>query len=198
MTKAGSGTSATDVHRMLARPRAPYLLLHRDGVLYVVASTHTVEDHLLATLPQPTPVLGVSAVIANANRVPDAAQEARWALGVAAAENRTMVRYGDHTTLLLPQTPTEARALVDRVLRGLIAQDGEHGTDYLETLRAMLRHDRSWQSAAAELHIHKQTLGYRIRKIESITGRGLTRTEDLAEWWLALRAYDLLEGRHLD
>lgn len=198
MTKAGSGTSATDVHRMLARPRAPYLLLHRDGVLYVVASARTVEDHLLAKLPQPTPVLGVSGVIANANRVPDAAQEARWALGVAAAESRTMVRYGDHTTLLLPQTPTEARALVDRVLRGLIAQDGEHGTDYLETLRAMLRHDRSWQTAAAELHIHKQTLGYRIRKIESITGRGLTRTEDLAEWWLALRAYDLLEGRHLE
>jgi DNA-binding PucR family transcriptional regulator len=42
---------------------------------------------------------------------------------------------------------------------------------------------------------HKQTLGYRIRKIEQLTGRGLTRTEHLAEWWFALRAHDLLIGR---
>ena len=50
----------------------------------------------------------------------------------------------------------------------------------------MLRHNRSWQLAAAELHIHKQTLGYRIRKIEQLTARGLTSTEHLAEWWFAL------------
>ena len=48
----------------------------------------------------------------------------------------------------------------------------------------------------AELHIHKQTLGYRIRRIEQITGRGLTRTEHIAEWWIALRAHDLLTGRN--
>ena len=60
----------------------------------------------------------------------------------------------------------------------------------------MLRLDRSWQRAAPALHIHKQTLGYRIRRIEQITGRGLTRTEDIAEWWIALRAHDLLTGRN--
>ena len=63
---------------------------------------------------------------------------------------------------------------------------------HLATLRAVLDHDRSWQLAAAALHIHKQTLGYRIRKIEQLTGRGITRTGHLAEWWFALRAYDLL------
>src|SRR5260370_1014872 len=57
--------------------------------------------------------------------------------------------------------------------------------------------DRAWQRAAAELHIRKQTLGYRIRRIEQITGRGLTRTEHIAEWWIALRAQDLLAGRNL-
>jgi PucR family transcriptional regulator, purine catabolism regulatory protein len=41
-------------------------------------------------------------------------------------------------------------------------------------------------------------LGYRIRKIEQLTGRGLTRTEHLAEWWFALRAHDLLTGRSPD
>jgi PucR family transcriptional regulator, purine catabolism regulatory protein len=52
-------------------------------------------------------------------------------------------------------------------------------------------------AAAGELHIHKQTLGYRIRKIEHLTGRGLARTEHLAELWFALRAHDLLAGQQV-
>ncbi|HEX3824817.1 MAG TPA: PucR family transcriptional regulator [Mycobacteriales bacterium] len=190
--------AAIEVHRVFARIRLPYLLLHREGLLHVMASDDAVEQHLPVALQRPDCILGVSAPVVNTNRTPDAAQEARWALGVATAENRDFVRYGDPTTLLLPQTPTEARALVTRVLGALIGLDTERGTGYLPTLRAMLRHDRSWQSAAAELHIHKQTLGYRLRKIELVTGRGFTRTEDLAEWWLALRAHDVLAGRPLD
>jgi len=96
---------------------------------------------------------------------------------------------------LLPRSVTEAQALVSRILGPLVTNDAEHGTAYVDTLRVILRHNRSWQLAAAELHIHKQTLGYRIRKIEQLTGRGLTKTEHLAEWWFALRAHDLLTGR---
>jgi PucR family transcriptional regulator, purine catabolism regulatory protein len=63
-----------------------------------------------------------------------------------------------------------ARVIVSRILGPLIRHDAEHGTDYVHTLRVVLRLDRSWQQAAAELHIHKQTLGYRIRRIEQIPG----------------------------
>jgi purine catabolism regulator len=61
----------------------------------------------------------------------------------------------------------------------------------------MLSHNRSWQLTAEELHIHKQTVGYRLRKIEQLTGRGLTRTEHIAELWFALRAHDLVHGHSL-
>jgi len=191
-----SATAATTVHRVLARTRVPYLLLHRDGLLYVVLPDSALDEPPPAQLSQSACPWGVSAAIANANRMPDAAHEAHWALRVAETENRPLVRYGDQTALLLPRTSTEAHALVDRILGELIRQDSEHGTEYVHTLRSMLQHDRSWQSAAADLHIHKQTLGYRIRKIEVLAGRGLTRTEDLAEWWFALRAHDLLLARN--
>ena len=69
------------------------------------------------------------------------------------------MRYGNETTLLLPRSATEAQALVTRILGPLLRHDGEHGTDHVHTLQVMLRHDRSWQQSAAELHIHKQTLG---------------------------------------
>jgi purine catabolism regulator len=194
MANTDPHVTSADVHRVLARTRVPYLLLRRDCLLYVVIPDLAVEAHFAAELPPPAHTVGTSAPVVSANRVPDAVQEARWALSVAETEKRSLVRFGDDTMLLLPRTPTEAQVLVNQILGRLITSDAEHGTDYVNTLRVMLRHDRSWQLAAAELHIHKQTLGYRIRKIKQITGRGLTRTEDLAAWWFALRAHDLLGG----
>ena len=192
MANVGPDAATADIHRALARNRIPCLLLRRDCLLYIVTPDRAIDAYLDVGLPEPLRAVGASGTIITASRVPNAAEEARWALGVAHAEHRPAVRFGDDTTLLLPRTPTEAHALVTRILGPLITRDAERGTDYVNTLRVMLRHNRSWQTAAAELHIHKQTLGYRIRKIEEITGRGLTRTDDLAEWWFALRAHDVL------
>ncbi|MED3562522.1 helix-turn-helix domain-containing protein [Bacillus xiapuensis] len=56
-----------------------------------------------------------------------------------------------------------------------------------------LRENRSWQGAAKTLHIHKQTLVYRINRIEQITRRRLDDTSDVAELWLALQAAMMLD-----
>jgi purine catabolism regulator len=197
VTRPDTGSAGIGLHRKLARSRVPHLLLALDGLLHVVLPEGSVEVHLIAATGEPARPVGSSDRIATAGRLPDAAQEARWALGAAEAENKAVVRYGDETALLLPRSATEAQALVARILGPLIAQDAEHGTSYLHTLRVVLARNRSWQLAAADLHIHKQTLGYRLRKIEQLTGRGLAQTEHLAEWWFALRAHDLLDGRNL-
>ena len=183
------------LHCRLARLRVPHLLLRRDGTLNVVVADRPGHLDRLTALLDFAPSIGVSDRIRAADRLPEAAQQAYWALGAAEAENRRLVRYGDETALLLPRTPLEAQALVSRVLGPLLAHDAEHGTAYLRTLRVMLHRDRSWQLAADELHIHKQTLGYRLRRIEQLTGRGLTRTEHIAELWFAVRAHDMVQRR---
>jgi purine catabolism regulator len=124
--------------------------------------------------------------------MPDAAAEAGWALSIAEANGIPAARYGDGAGLLMPRSPAEAQALVDEVLGGLLSYDRAHGAHYVETVRAFVRADRSWQQAAADMHVHKQTLGYRLRKVEELTGRGFARTQHLAEWWFALQALDLL------
>ena len=194
--RCGTDGTGAELDRRLARARIPHLLLHRDHTLYVVIADTAADAGLLVTPGGQAGALGTSDRLRAADRLPEAAQEACWALSAAEAEGRRIVRYGDETVVLLPRTPTEARVLVSRILSPLMSHDAEHGTDYVHTLRVVLRLDRSWQRAAAELHIHKQTLGYRIRRIEQITGRGLTRTEHIAEWWIALRAHDLLTGRN--
>jgi purine catabolism regulator len=194
---AGDGTAA---HRRLAAARVPHALLHRDRTVYLLLPAPAVEAALAAEI-WPSPVdgpagLGISDRITAPSRVADAAQEARWALAVASASGQRTAHYGDESMTLPPRTPAEARVLVSRILAPLISHDARHGTEYVATLRVFLQTDRSWRDAAAELHVHWQTLGYRLRKIEQLTGRGVTRTDHIAQWWLAMRARDLLAGQH--
>lgn len=94
---------------------------------------------------------------------------------------------------VLARSREEAREIVKSVLREL-AEDTPKSHDLRETLFTYLRTDRSWNAAADELGIHRQTLGYRMKKIESITGLSLSSTEDLAALWIAYRSWDLLSG----
>ena len=169
----------------------PHLVLDCDRLLHIVLPDAAIDGHLASALAE-ADALGSSGRLTAAARLPEAAQEARWALGAAEAEPgaRPIRR-----PVLLPTERHRGAGACHADPRPAGHHDAGRGTAYVDTLRAVLRHNRSWQLAAAELHIHKQTLGYRIRKIEQLTGRGLTRTEHLAEWWFALRAHDLLTGR---
>jgi PucR family transcriptional regulator, purine catabolism regulatory protein len=104
------------------------------------------------------------------------------------------VHYGENSPLFLPRTLTEAEAVVTRVIGPLLDYDRDHGTELVESLRVFLTCNRSWQRAAKELFVHKQTLVYRIRRIEELTRRKLDSTADVAELWLALQALYLRLG----
>ena len=90
----------------------------------------------------------------------------------------------------------EAQVVVDRVLGPLIAYDARHSTEMIKTLDTYLQCERSWVQTAAALNVHRQTVVYRIQRIEQITGRTVAETATIAEFWLALRARDLLAVPH--
>jgi purine catabolism regulator len=52
-----------------------------------------------------------------------------------------------------------------------------------------------WGDAADALGVHRHTLRHRVRRIERLTGRDLTRARDRVELWLALKARELLARR---
>ncbi len=177
----------------LARLHLPHLLLTRGERLYLLMTDGALAEPHAGDWSAAVSAMGVSDLVGTAARVPEACQEAGWALAAAVAQGQRVTKYGDES-ILLPRTPAEARSVVTRVLGPLLAHDSERGSDFLRTVRVLLEHDRSWQDAAAVLHIHKQTLGYRLRRIEGLTGRGFARTADIAEWWVALQANDVLQG----
>lgn len=62
-----------------------------------------------------------------------------------------------------------ATGILGGPLPALSAHDREHGTEYLATLSAWLRHAGEPRAAAAALRIHPNTLRYRIRRMTEVT-----------------------------
>jgi hypothetical protein len=98
--------------------------------------------------------------------------------------------------LLLALIPGEARqAFRARLLDPLLAYDREHGTELVRTLEVFLGCSGSWTKAAETMFVHVNSLRYRVRRIEELTGRDLGSLEDQAALLLALRLNDLREGQ---
>jgi hypothetical protein len=104
---------------------------------------------------------------------------------------RTAVVAGDEVAvhrLLLAGVPDELRRTLRRRLLGPVTDyDAEHGSDLLGTLTAFLDRDGSWTRTAAALHVHVNTLRYRIGKVEQLTGRDLGDFAARVDLYLALR-----------
>ncbi|RPA10181.1 CdaR family transcriptional regulator [Gordonia sp. OPL2] len=63
--------------------------------------------------------------------------------------------------------------LVDSRVVELAESDARTGTDFTGSLRAYLDHFGDVRSAAAALHVHPNTLRYRIRRVRALTGMDL-------------------------
>ncbi len=86
--------------------------------------------------------------------------------------------------LLLARSPRIAAALRARVLEPL-ARGGE-GADLIHTLRTLVRCGFDRADTSHALHVHRNTLGYRIRRIEQLAALDLAQPRDAACVYLAL------------
>ena len=90
--------------------------------------------------------------------------------------------------LLLATAPAEARrAFRASLLSPLLDYDRDHGTELVRTLRVFLDCSGSWTRAADAMFVHVNSLRYRIRRVEELTGRDLGSLADQAALLLALR-----------
>jgi purine catabolism regulator len=99
---------------------------------------------------------------------------------------------GAFTLLLALQDDDALRLYSDGLLDPIERTEGEYGGELLRSLEAFIANNGNWERAARELYCHRHTLRYRIRKIEELTGRDLSRATDRIELWLALRARELV------
>ncbi|WP_405713254.1 PucR family transcriptional regulator ligand-binding domain-containing protein [Streptomyces xanthophaeus] len=167
--------------------KGPDAALHADVLLA------SVRDPLAAGLADDGRLtLGVSAAVHSAEGLRGALEEARHARRVAAARPGRVCAAGHHElashVLLLPFVPDDVRrAFTARLLDPLRDYDRRHRAELIPTLEAFLDCDGSWTRCATRLHLHVNTLRYRVGRIEQLTSRDLSRLEDKLDFFLALR-----------
>jgi purine catabolism regulator len=170
----------------LAGSGAPHLMLRQGGELFVLI--HDDEAMAVLTAVQDATV-GISRPFPAGAPLTVRRREAEWALARAGEAGRPVMRYGsDPTQKWLTGESDDLAALAAEVLGSVVHYDAAHAGELVPSVRVWLEHDRHTERAAHALHIHPNTLRYRVQRFEEISGRSLSSTASLAEVWLALRA----------
>lgn len=73
-------------------------------------------------------------------------------------------------------------------LQRLEAYDAEHNGDLLRTLEVYLAHDSNMKESAEALHVHENTLSYRLKRIAQIGGIDLGRMDQKVTCYLEFKA----------
>lgn len=89
--------------------------------------------------------------------------------------------------LLLARSPRLAGLARQRALGPLEKYAERRGTDLIDTLEVFLDSDLDRRRAAERLHVHPNTLDYRLRRVGELTGLDLSRAGDLTLAALALK-----------
>ncbi|MFE6403688.1 PucR family transcriptional regulator [Streptomyces alboflavus] len=131
---------------------------------------------------------GISTLIPDPAGLGRAVVQARYALAgarttapaAAGPEASAVTAVDDLSTLesLLAGVPHDVRAAyLSSTLGPLLGESrASHGV-LLETLEVFLGHNGSWARTAKALQLHVNTVHYRIRRVEALTGRDLSRLD---------------------
>lgn len=78
------------------------------------------------------------------------------------------------------------------ILGELLQYDKENHTQLLETLREYFRNNCNLQNTSESMFTHRNTIKYRIQRIEHLTGKSFHNSKDTLELHNALLVYDFL------
>jgi DNA-binding PucR family transcriptional regulator len=199
------GTRESELERFLADDGVGALVATREDLLCAVvdasedldpldlagrarAALSGEGDMLRAAASRPAPV----------GRMRRAFHEARCALEAASLANgdgsevASWRDLGAFQLLLSLQDDDALRLYCDSVLGPLEDGSGDYGDELIRSLETFIEQNGQWERAARELYCHRHTLRYRIRRVEQLTGRDLSSARDRIEFWLALRARELV------
>ncbi|MEU6450707.1 PucR family transcriptional regulator [Streptomyces sp. NPDC046979] len=169
-----------------------------DGAAFAVLHGPTADLgevwHLVAGCEPSIPLHGgtTASPAARPQDLAGALAEARYALTSARRTDPDTSHLTDATALtsldsLLTGVPADVRTAFSRTVLGPLLDTGNaSAAPLLHTLRTFLDCDGSWARTAEALHVHVNTVHYRIQRIEHFTGRDLSRLADRLDLWAAL------------
>jgi len=144
-------------------------------------------------MPQVALSVGVSHACTEPIHLPSAYKEAMAAIEITRATigNGASSFIGDlEAYQFLYEYPDRRRLrqMVLAALKPLFDFDGQNNTELVKTLTVLLTRAKSNDDAARKLHVHRNTLTYRLRQIEQILSVDLSNPEHRFRLGMAVRA----------
>ncbi|GAA1205523.1 PucR family transcriptional regulator [Prauserella alba] len=151
------------------------------------------RDELFAVLREAaTTRTGVSPPYQSLRDTPRALHLASVALaGIPAGKAEVRTFGTSPLAALVACDPDESERVAYQVLGAVLELPADDRTSLLDTLRAWFDQAGSAEQAAKQLYCHPNTVRYRLRRINELTGRSLAQPFDVAELATALHSLDL-------
>jgi hypothetical protein len=150
---------------------------------------------------------GARAVASAPRRDPGALPEALREAGVLLElelDSRALLRAQEDTYRLLTgvllHTAEELTQLRTSTIAGLEQYDSDHDTELLRTLEAFLQHHGSTTETAEAMSLHRHTVGYRLARVQEVSGLSPYESDGRERLSLGLKADRILlaDNRRLE
>lgn len=209
-----AGTAALDTltvtaRRCLARSASGSLLANHDGAVCAVVPEAVTdgEDHTrlvaealradCAAALRDEVIVGVGRARSGAQGVRQSHREAEHALRISTRLKAprwvaTFADLGLHRVLVAMTQHSEMEDFYQQTAGALVAYDERTGSGLMETLDAFFHCHGSPTDTAQRLHLHRNTVLYRLRRIEEIGGLRLDDAAVRLNLHLCLRIRDVL------
>lgn len=133
--------------------------------------------------------VGISPIVRTLDALPVALRKARIARRCLLPGASGAVSFGDQpVTTLVAGSLGLAREVAADMLAGVFALPAAERQVLLTTLQVWFTEDGSAQNTGQKLFVHANTVRYRIRRIQELTGRDLTKPRAVAELFVAMEA----------
>src|SRR3954471_18920314 len=189
-THADLDEAAASLSEAFSHGAAGHLCTRRDGAVVALVQAPEAELHTaLVQLVDERPALaaGVGRPAADPREVLHSYRDARIAFQTfARSSDRRIAGFDDLdlVTLLISEAPPERiQPKVEEIMGVLRRSPGLH-----ETLEAYFEHDLDIMRAARALHVHHNTLRYRLGRVEEELGRSLKAPATIAVLFVAFAA----------
>jgi hypothetical protein len=153
-----------------------------------------VDEVVRALSKLDTAVIAVGPVANRPGELPRSFELAELLFGARSTPCGVVTFAQDPLGPLVAAAPVAASVLVRETLGGVLGLPAAERDSLLATLEAFVEMSGSTSSAAARLFCHRNTVLNRLRRIEDVTHLSVSRADDLARLWLALRALRLEES----
>ena len=174
------------------------LQIGADKTARVLGIAGELQEAITAMIPEVTVSIGIGRPHRSLVDLRQSYYEAHYAIKIRKLKGDSSViasfdDLGSYGLLLGLQDTLSLEVFYDSVLGKLHDYDEQSSSDLVKSLACFLEANGHWGEAAERLYVHRHTLRYRMKRVEEISGRDLSSSQDRMEFWLALKAKELID-----